>query len=122
MNNSPKGKDFWGPPVWTSIHIFAATLRPENANAFKTYLWSLTQLLPCDYCKTNLKTKLEKFPPDSYLTNNHDAFFYSYLLHDLVNQHISRYHPKTPKVSPCFDDVKAYYFNGLGEDCKGCKV
>lgn len=72
-------------------------------------------------CKVNLKAKLEAFPPDPYLSNNHDAFFYSYLLHDLTNAKISA-QSKTPKVSPDFDDVKGFYFSGLVQECKECQV
>jgi len=114
-----KGRDFWGPPLWTSIHILAATLRPENAEAFKSFLESLTVLLPCEKCKVNLKAKLIAYPPDPYLTNNHDAFFYTYFIHDLVNEHVSDYHPKE---SPDFDEVKNFYFNGLAQECKDCQV
>lgn len=117
-----KGRNFWGPPIWDTIHITAATLRPENADKFVSMLWNLSDLIPCDYCSVNLKEKLREHPPGPYLRNNHDAFFYSYLLHDLANQQITREHPDEAKVSPRFDDIKAYYFLALGEECKDCKV
>lgn len=123
MNRShDKGKNFWGPPIWKTVHIFAATLSPNNAEEFKDFLWSLTKLIPCEDCRKNLTKKLKTHPPDPYLRNNHDAFFYSYMLHDLANQHISRYHPTTPKKSPPFDEVKSYYFSALGQECKDCNV
>jgi len=115
------GKDFWGPPVWATIHILAATLKPENSADYVQFLWLLTKLLPCDVCKINLAAKLQKIPPEKYMTNNRDAFFYSYLIHDLANRHISE-HTGQVKVSPPFDDVKAYYFTHIGEDCEECKV
>ena len=118
-----KGKDFWGPPIWTSTHILAATLRPENGEWYKKYLECLSHLLPCEECKKNLKTKLSTHPPDAYMSNNHDAFFYSYLLHDLANEHISLAHPATPpKESPDYDQTKAFYFGGLAQECKDCQV
>jgi len=122
MSQPKKGKSFWGPPTWKMLHSFAATLRPENAEQFVTFLWTLSDLLPCDYCRKNLKIKLKKYPPEPYLRNNHDAFFYVYLLHDLVNQDITRMHPDTPKISPPFDEVKALYFHALGKECSDCKV
>lgn len=120
--NRKTGKDFWGGPTWTVIHTFAATLKPEDAEAFKAFLWSLTRLLPCEVCRKNLIKKLTDHPPDPYLTNNHDAFFYSYFIHDLVNQHITKYHPESPKISPPYDEIKAYYFRALGKECSDCKV
>lgn len=119
---NPRGKDFWGPPFWTTIHTLAATLRPENGEYFENFLWTLSEILPCSECSKNLKEKLERFPPGPYLRNNHDAFFYTYLIHDLANQQISTVHPETPKVSPPFDEVKSYYFRALGEICKECQV
>jgi hypothetical protein len=115
-----KGKAFWGPPVWKTIHIFAATLRPENAAAFATFLECLTELLPCEECKKNLAYKLKHYPPEAYLSNNDDAFFYSYILHDLANEQITAVHPETPKESPDFDVVKNYFFTSLSQECKGC--
>ena len=118
------GKSFWGPPIWFSIHSISCTLRLEDADAYKTFLWSLTRLLPCvDICRKNLRDKLTKFPPDAYLTNNHDAFFYSYMLHDMVNQNVSEMNPsENPKKSPNFDDIKSFYFKGLSQECKDCNV
>ena len=115
------GKDFWGPPIWTTIHILGACFRPENAEAFKTMLRSLAEQLPCDYCADNLRKKMRMIPPDKYLTNRHDAFYYTYLLHDLANQHISK-HTGIVKISPPYEEVKAYYFQSLGDDCMECKV
>lgn len=119
-----KGKDFWCEPVWKTIHIFAASLRPGGGEAYKTFLTvCLPVLLPCEECCKNLYKKLELLPPDAYMGNNHDAFFYSYVLHDMVTEHINEDHPEVPpKVTPNFDDVKAYYFGCLSQECKGCNV
>lgn len=118
------GKKFWGPPIWQTIHILASTLRPENASAFKQFLESLTKLLPCDTCKDNLKRKLSAIPPEAYLSNNHDAFFYTYMLHDMVNEQINKTSIKNTeiKVSPNFDEIKSYYFNNLDQECKECSL
>jgi len=133
-----KGKDFWGPPIWTTIHILAATLRPENAKEFEEFLWLLTRLLPCETCKRHLTEKLQKYPPGPYLTNNHDAFFYSYTLHDMVNEQVNREMESKSgrggnaksggdvnvklKESPSFDDIKSFYFSGLSQECKECST
>ena len=120
QHSSPKGKDFWGPPIWTVIHIFAITLKPENAKYYQEFLWLMTKLIPCDYCKKNLIQKLEKYPPEKYLTSSSKAFLYSYIIHDMANQHISRVYPKKkPKVSPSLEIVKESYLIGLKtEDSK----
>jgi hypothetical protein len=116
-----KGRDFWGPSEWKSIHSKCAVYKPESAAAFKKYINSLPDILPCEDCGKHFKKNLEKYPLDTYLGNNHDLFFWSYLIHDVVNQQITEANPsKPPKISPPFDKVKAYYFRGLGEDCKVC--
>lgn len=120
-----KGKKFWGPPIWTTIHILAATLRPEDGEVFKVFLESLTRLLPCDICRQNLVYKLQTVPPDPYLTNNEDAFFYTYFLHDMVNESVSRDAMAAGKdkvrESPPYEDVKIFYFDALSQECEGCK-
>ena len=115
MSSAKRGKGFWGPPKWESLHIDGATFRPENAEIFVDNLWNMTKVLPCEVCKKNLTAKLQKYPPEPYLTNNHNAFFYTYFLHDLVNQDLG-------KKSPPFDEVKALYFRALGQECRDCKV
>ena len=116
------GKDFWGYYVWTMIHLFGATLQIENAPTFKRLLQLTSKLLPCDHCNEHFNELLEEHKPDSYLRNNHDAFFYTYMLHDLVNKKISKYNPNDERISPHYDVIKAHYFRSLGEDCSDCKV
>jgi len=120
-DNQFKGKKFWGPPIWTTIHILAATLRPEDADAYEMFLESLTRLLPCDICRQNLIYKLKHYPPAPYLKNNEDAFFYSYFLHDMVNESASGKEGKV-RESPPYEDVKIWYFDKLSQECEGCKL
>lgn len=117
-----KGRSFWGPSQWKSLHSIATTYKPCNAKAFKEYVNALKYLLPCDKCCTHLTDNLKKFPVDQYLGNNHDLFFWTYLLHDAVNQaHNTHYKNETPKYSPPYDEIKAYYFNALTEACDDCQ-
>ena len=120
--NKDSGRSFWGPPIWKTIHILASTLKPENASEFKRFLETLTHLLPCERCKHNLKEKLALIPPDIYLFNNDDAFFYTYILHDMVNESINKNDPTANKNSPVFDDIKAEYYKGLSKECKECQL
>lgn len=117
-----KGRSFWGPQFWSSIHSIAAVYRPEKEEAFMNFITSLTDLLPCDQCRENLKGNLVKYPPTNYLRNNHDLFFWTYLLHDAVNQEHNKHKPQEPKkYSPPFEDVKKFYYKALAEDCKACE-
>lgn len=118
-----KGRAFWGPPFWNSIHSVAAAYKPERAEAFKRFVHSLPELLPCEECCKNLTENLKKYPVDGYLRNNHDLFLWSYILHDAVNQEHNHKKPReAPKFSPPFESVKLFYFKALSEDCKACQT
>jgi hypothetical protein len=121
LKTDKRGRDFWGPSEWTSLHTKAAVYKPEKAQAFKNYINALPDLLPCEECGRHLAANLKKYPVDNYLGNNHDLFFWTYILHDAVNQQHNTYKPDEPKkYSPEFEKVKRFYFKALGEDCKVC--
>lgn len=117
-----KGRDFFGPPMWATLHCVAVTYTPDKAQAFIDLLNSYVALLPCAFCSKNLKDKIKAHPPEPYLKSNHDLFFYTYILHDLANVHITQHHPETPKSSPPYLEVKERYFRALGASCKECDV
>jgi len=110
-----KGVLFWGPIAWKSIHLIAATIKPTNAKEFEMFLNALTYLLPDETSRKTLSSFLSTNPVSPYLRNNHDAFFYTYIMHDSVNK-------KLGKKSPKFEDVKSYYFSSLGEECEDCQI
>ena len=130
-----KGRDFWGPAVWKSLHIFAASYKPSAAASFKKFVEALPDLLPCPSCGVHLRKNLAEHPPDRYMRNNHELFFWTYVIHDRVNARCNaeseaesneattgRELVVKKKQSPSFDDVKRYYFSGLGEECKVCQL
>jgi len=108
-------KDFWGPSIWKTIHIFAATYQPSQKKEFKSFISNLQYLLPCEACRKHLKDNLETLKIDNYLDNNHNLFLWSYFLHDIVNKQLN-------KTSPPYETVKTIYFKGLGNDCTSCKL
>jgi hypothetical protein len=125
-------KGFWGRSVWRTLHSFAAAYTPDSANAFLNFVYdAISNLLPCDACRDNFKRKLEILPPHRYLGSNHDLFFWTYLIHDLANQDISKKYREdvsagrepenTVKESPSFVDVKIKYFNAL-KGCRTCTI
>jgi len=117
------GKNFWGQPIWTTFHILSATYKPEHKDAYLCFLNSLRDLLPCETCRLNFKKTLINIPPDSYLSNNNDTFWYSYIIHDAVNKHCTSDSGEIVlKESPRFEEIKHYYFNSLGKDCHQCSL
>lgn len=117
VQGSNHGPDFWGPPIWTAIHVLAVTLRPEYSHDYKKFLQILCHLLPDNISKNNLRDTLERYPIEPYLRNNHDIFFYSYMIHDIINKKID-----SRRKSPPYTDVKTFYFSSLGEECNDCRV
>ena len=122
--NNKKGKEFYGQPLWTVIHTFAASYTPDKKEAFKAFLRSLCVLMTCEKCKCHLRERLVSLKVDNYLGNAHDCFFFTYLLHDMVNQEYNREHFSdenfVPKISPPFEEIKSIYFKAVSGDCKEC--
>lgn len=125
MGRPPKkGRAAWGPPVWTTLHMFAASYKPESCSSFKNFIYSLPDILPCQTCGDHLRKNLQRYPPENYMRNNHELFFWTYFIHDLVNQQCNKRleDGEVPKQSPSFDDAKRYYFSSLGEECNVCQL
>lgn len=110
-----KGKDFWGPSIWKTIHSLAAAYEPHQRKQYKNFIYTLPSILPCKQCRHHLAQNLNKLDIDNYLDNNHNLFLWSYFLHDLVNRQLN-------KISPPYDKVKEIYFKGMGPECKSCKL
>lgn len=100
--------------VWASIHVLTVTLHFENIRYYKRMLEVLSELLP-ERDGEYIKYFLQKYPIDPYLRNNQDAFFYSYMMHDVMNK-------KLGKKSPPYIDVKIHYFSALKQECIECGV
>ncbi len=106
-------KKFWGPPIWSSIHILATSVEESNAEYFAEFLWVLTRLIPCDSCRANLIKKLRTNDPEKYFKRNpKSAFYYTYTIHDQVNQHLSKT-TNVEKHSPQFEQVSSGYYQKL---------
>lgn len=115
-------KSIWGNPLWDTIHILAASLKDGNGEHLIAFLNSLTYLLPCEKCQNNLRYKLNKHPPTPYMTDPRNALYYTYMLHDMVNESINQEYGKKIKISPPFEQVQAKYMDIAQKNCKECKV
>jgi hypothetical protein len=128
MNNSKiskKGKYFWGDPFWKTIHCICASYKPENAVYIINFFNAFKELIPCDVCVVHFKENLKRFPLERYLKNNHDLFFWSYLIHDSVNQYHNTHRKpnEAQKTSPSYDEIKEFYFKSLvSSECETCKT
>lgn len=103
----------WGPNVWYVIHLMAANYVPskESAMAFRSFISSLSSLLPCDMCKIHLGENLRKVPLTSEVLRTNEALLkWTYDFHNAVNIMLK-------KVSPPYDVIRAYYLNPPCSTC-----
>lgn len=104
---------FAGPAWWVTLHSAATTYTPEQRSGFLALIRGTAETFPCPKCRENFKKHLLELPVEKYLGNRDEAFLWTYLMHDKVNQ------LKRVK-SPPLQDVKRYYFESLGVNCSNC--
>ena len=98
----------WGPPMWHYLHTmsFNYPVHPTAADKrnYCSFIINLQNVLPCKYCRTNLKTNYKNHPLRACHMANRDAFSrYVYELHEIVNKLLG----KTSGLSYC--DVRERY-------------
>ena len=85
----------WGPAFWHTLHTisFNYPVNPteEDKKHYRDYILSLQYVLPCKYCRQNLKTNLKQLPLNMCHMKNRDTFSrYMYELHELVNKMLKK--------------------------------
>ena len=98
----------WGPPLWHYLHTmsFNYPVHPTAADKrnYSSFIINLQNVLPCKYCRINLKTNFKNHPLRACHLANRDAFSrYVYELHEIVNKLLG----KTSGLSYC--DVRERY-------------
>lgn len=88
---SKMNKRWWGARVWKLIHGFASNAPnpiPElYFTAYKSFIVTLSHLLPCKDCRAHLKNNLSNFPLESNLVQTPEQLFrWSFNLHNVVNK------------------------------------
>ena len=85
----------WGPAAWHLLHTmsFNYPTNPtrENKKHYKEYVENLTNVLPCKYCRMNLKNNLKAHPIKMCHMKNRETFSkYIYNLHEIVNKMLGK--------------------------------
>jgi hypothetical protein len=98
----------WGPPMWHFLHTmsFNYPVHPTAADKrnYGAFITGLQHILPCKYCRDNLKTNFRNHPLRACHLANRDAFSrYVYELHEIVNKLLG----KSSGLSYC--DVRERY-------------
>ena len=98
----------WGPSAWHFLHTisFNYPVHPtiEEKQKYRDFVVNLQYVLPCKYCRINLKTNLKQMPLTMSEMKNRETFSrYIYQLHELVNRMLH----KKSALSYC--DVRERY-------------
>ena len=85
----------WGPAIWHYLHTmsFNYPVEPtmEDKKHYRDFVLSLQNVLPCKYCRMNLKTNFKELPLTMSCMKNRDTFSrYIYELHELVNKMLKK--------------------------------
>ena len=85
----------WGPPTWHLLHTisFNYPIEPtkEQKKQYYTFYKNLKNVLPCRYCRDNLKNNFKKLPLTKEVFKNRDTLSrYVYDLHEMVNKMLGK--------------------------------
>jgi hypothetical protein len=85
----------WGPSAWHLLHTmsFNYPVEPtqEQKHHYRNFVLNLKNVLPCKYCRINLKTNLKELPLTMDCMKNRDTFSrYIYNLHELINRKLNK--------------------------------
>ena len=81
----------WGPSMWHYLHTmsFNYPINPskEDKIHYRDFVLNLKYVLPCKYCRQNLKTNFKSLPLTIADMKSRETFSkYIYNLHELVNK------------------------------------
>lgn len=98
----------WGPGMWHFLHTisFNYPTNPTNEEKlnYKNFILSLKDVLPCIYCRINLKKNILEKPITNNIMNNRDTFSkYIYELHEDINKMLGK------KSNLTYYDVRERY-------------
>jgi hypothetical protein len=98
----------WGPSMWHYLHImsFNYPINPttEDKTHYRDFVLNLQNVLPCKYCRINLKTNFKSLPLTMEDMKSRETFSrYIYELHELVNRMLHK------KSSLSYCDVRERY-------------
>ena len=100
----------WGPSLWHYLHTmsFNYPIHPtvQDKKHYKEFILALKYVLPCKYCRINLKDNLKNIPlTKKALKNRRNFSKWLYCLHEHVNKMLK----KKSGLSYC--DVRDRYEN-----------
>lgn len=85
----------WGPSLWHSLHTisFNYPVNPtdNDKRRYRNFMKSLVYVLPCRYCRDNLKKNYKTYPIKMEDMKDRNSFSrYVYNLHEIVNKMLGK--------------------------------
>ena len=85
----------WGPGLWFFLHTISFNYpnnpTPTQKKHYKNFILQLKYILPCRYCRENLKRNLKSLPLRNKDLKNRESFSrWVYNLHELVNKMLGK--------------------------------
>jgi len=98
----------WGPSLWHYLHTmsFNYPVKPtsKEKKQYRDFVLSLKYVLPCKYCRENLKRNFKEVPLTRSEMASRDTFSrYIYRLHEHINKMLGK------KSGLSYDDVRERY-------------
>lgn len=98
----------WGPVQWHFMHTisfnYPVNPSPEDKKHYRDYILNLKNVLPCKYCRMNLKTNLKALPLTMAHMKNRETFSrYIYDLHEHINKMLNK------KSGLSYEDARERY-------------
>lgn len=101
----------WGPSMWTSIHAICFNYPKEPSPAdkarYRKYFQSLSDILPCKYCRDSFKQFLKEIPMEPYLGDREGMIYWSYRIHDRVNRKLEKRSIPFEAYVRTYEDMRA---------------
>ncbi len=85
----------WGPTMWHTLHTisFNYPVNPSKIDKqnYRNYILQLKYVLPCKYCRMNLRKNLKVLPLTMNKMKSRETFSrYIYELHELINKMLNK--------------------------------
>ena len=98
----------WGPAIWHYLHTmsFNYPVNPtqKEKKHYRDFVLQLEHVLPCKYCRMNLKNNFKHLPLTMAIMKNRETFSrYIYDLHEHINKMLGK------KSGLTYEDVRERY-------------
>ena len=100
----------WGPRMWAVFHMRALMYSPSQANAFRNWIYSLPNKIPCGACANHFVELINADPVDNALDSTENLVAWSVIIHNMVNTKLGK--PEYP-VESVWNNQLGFIASGL---------